>query len=136
MTVHKGVSRLDQFAGYTELEVEICTCGVLFAAPKPMLDTRRHDGRDFYCPNGHSLSYDGERSRLERELRAAKDRAARDRAARDQAEASLRATKGVVTRQRERLERVAAGVCPCCNRSFRDLRRHMQTKHPEYEGQA
>jgi hypothetical protein len=23
-------------------------------------------------------------------------------------------------------------VCPCCNRSFQNLRRHMATKHPEF----
>ena len=101
-----------------------------------MLDARRDDGRSFYCPNGHSLSYKGTRHKLERDLKTAKDRAARERALRDQAEASLRATKGVVTKQRKRLERVANGVCPCCNRSFRDLKRHMQTKHPDYEGGA
>lgn len=29
-------------------------------------------------------------------------------------------------------KRVGRGVCPCCNRSFEDLRRHMASKHPEY----
>lgn len=28
--------------------------------------------------------------------------------------------------------RVKNGVCPCCNRSFSDLRRHMESKHPDY----
>jgi hypothetical protein len=28
--------------------------------------------------------------------------------------------------------RIGNGVCPCCNRSFTNLRRHMTTKHPEY----
>lgn len=27
--------------------------------------------------------------------------------------------------------RVKNGVCPCCRRSFQNLRRHMATKHPE-----
>jgi len=134
-SVHSGTSRLSTFAGNTTLEVEICTCGVLFAAPRHMLDTRREDGELFYCPNGHSLSYDGEISRLKRDFKDAKDRAARERALRDQTEASLRATKGVVTKQRNKLERVSKGVCPCCNRSFSDLKRHMKTKHPDYNGQ-
>jgi hypothetical protein len=44
------------------------------------------------------------------------------------------ATKGHVTRKKRQLERVASGVCPCCNRSFVNLRRHMKTQHPEFEG--
>lgn len=28
--------------------------------------------------------------------------------------------------------RVSNGVCPCCNRSFADLHRHMTEKHPDY----
>jgi hypothetical protein len=134
-SIHSGASRLDQFAGQTTLEIEICTCGVLFAAPEHMLDARRKDGKSFYCPNGHSLTYDGDYQRLKKELERSKDRAARERALRDQAEASLRATRGVVTKQRKKLERVSKGVCPCCNRTFKDLRRHMETKHPDYDGQ-
>lgn len=136
--IHSGTSRLDKFAGHSTLEVEICTCGVLFAAPRYMLETRREDGESFYCPNGHSLSYDGAIVRLKRDLKDAKDRAARERALRDQTEASLRATKGVVTKQRKKLEKVVAGVCPVdgCKRHFRDVRRHIETKHPEYQGGA
>jgi hypothetical protein len=26
-------------------------------------------------------------------------------------------------------------VCPCCQRSFQNLSRHMKTKHPEYPGE-
>lgn len=29
--------------------------------------------------------------------------------------------------------RVSAGVCPCCNRTFQQLARHMKCKHPDYE---
>lgn len=38
-------------------------------------------------------------------------------------------TKGVVTRTRNR---IANGVCPCCDRSFTNLQRHMASKHPDY----
>jgi hypothetical protein len=129
----------ETFAGYTQLEAVTCAaCGVLFAAPEHMIDKRREDGKTFYCPSGHNLVYGSENERLKKELSRAKDRAASERARRDQAEASLRATKGVVTKQRKKLEKVVAGVCPVdgCKRHFRDLRRHIATKHPGYEGQA
>lgn len=36
-------------------------------------------------------------------------------------------------RSKARLKkRVQNGVCPCCTRSFTNLRRHMATKHPEH----
>ena len=41
-----------------------------------------------------------------------------------------RVLKGQVTKIKKR---IGNGVCPCCNRSFEDLRRHMNTKHPDYK---
>ncbi len=130
------VSRGDTYVGETTLEVTICTCGVLFAAPEKLIDSRREDGQTFYCPNGHALSFNGDITRLKRDLANAKDRLAYERSRADQTEASLRATKGVVTKQRKKLEKVVAGVCPVdgCKRHFKDLRRHISTKHPDYDG--
>lgn len=137
--VHTGQSRSQTFAGYSDLEVEVCAaCGVLFAAPKALLEACRFDGDSFFCPNGHSLTYNSRQKKLEAELKRAKDRLAGERARADQTEASLRATKGVVTKQRKKLEKVVAGVCPVddCHRHFKNLRLHIETKHPDYKGQA
>ena len=41
--------------------------------------------------------------------------------------------KGQVTRIKKR---VANGVCPCCNRTFKDLAAHMSTQHPDYIEQS
>lgn len=56
-------------------------------------------------------------------------RADNEAAVREHAENRLRATKGVVTRIKNR---VGKGVCPCCNRTFENLQKHMATKHPDY----
>jgi hypothetical protein len=116
-------------------------CGVRFGIPVEFEQRRRADKRGFYCPNGHSLSWnESEADRLKAKLQAAEQAAAaarkeveRERGWRLQAredarhaERRLAAQKGVTTRMRKR---VANGVCPCCNRSFTDLRRHMETKH-------
>jgi len=53
----------------------------------------------------------------------------RQRERAERTERRLSAQKGVTTRIKNR---VANGVCPCCKRSFTDLRRHMETKHPKY----
>jgi hypothetical protein len=58
-------------------------------------------------------------ARLEDEIRA-------EREWRKQAQNQARAFKGRVTRLKNR---AAAGVCPCCNRTFAQLARHMATKH-------
>ena len=43
-------------------------------------------------------------------------------------------TRAAAAKAREhRLKRrVAAGTCPCCQRTVAQLARHMQTKHPDY----
>ena len=114
-----------------------CHCGAVFGLAEHFMKARRTDGADFFCPNGHCLVYkNGPLERAKRELQ-------HERRWRDQAEAdarelrkskravqrSLAATRGVVTRTKRR---IAAGVCPCCKRSFQNLRRHMSCKHPEY----
>lgn len=126
-----------------ELEVQSCvSCGIHFAAPEHFLNKRRQSGGTFYCPNGHSLSWtETEIDRLKKQVKQKDDALARQiaytdqvRADRDHVERRLSATKGVLTRTKNR---VSKGVCPCCNRHFVNLQRHMQGQHPEYaqEGQ-
>lgn len=121
------------------LVVTTCWCGINHAVPEDLYNHQRRqhdDGRQvtaIYCPLGHTHVPSGtpavERVRVE--LERARTRAARETARRDQAEASARAYKGVATKARKR---AAAAVCPCCKRSFVQLRRHLETKHPDYTG--
>ena len=122
------------------LTVVTCWCGMRHAVP---VELRRHqqqqaeDGRmvdDAYCPLGHSYVPAGEPKikQVERERDRARNRAATRAAERDQAEASARAHKGAATKARKR---AAAAVCPVpgCGRSFKQLRRHMESQHPDYD---
>lgn len=112
-------------------------CQIRFAVPESF-DRRNHEtGDTWYCPAGHPRVYrDTDVDKLRREaedLRRQRDaaRVSRD-AARDQAETAerrRRAAKGQLTKVKNR---VANGVCPCCNRTFADLARHMETKHPGF----
>lgn len=70
---------------------------------------------------------------LQRKLEWEAAEVARQKAARDSAEASLKATKGVVTRMNRR---VAHGICPCCKRRVKQLAEHMAEKHPEFVKEA
>jgi hypothetical protein len=121
------------------LVVLTCWCGMRHAVPEELREQQlraHHDGRadvvNIYCPLGHSHVPAGtpKAQKLEESLQRERDRSARLAAARDQAEASARAYKGAATKARKR---AAAALCPCCNRSFVQLRRHMETKHPDYQ---
>jgi hypothetical protein len=118
--------------GKFTLAVHQCgSCGVVFGFDDEVDTARRRDHRGWRCPNGHSFVYNGESDleRLEREAAQARRQATATRDLLEQEQRSHSATRGHLTRQKRR---AANGVCPCCTRTFKDLARHMETKHPEY----
>ena|ERR1035438_6208226 len=111
-----------------------CNCGILFGVPDPWVKCRREDKASFYCPNGHSQSF---RESTSDKLRREKESSALAFQAQinDVSHRLLVAEKerDSELRKRRKIEkRIAAGVCPCCNRTFEDLHRHMVTKHKNY----
>jgi hypothetical protein len=112
------------------LTVVQCWCGIRHAIPVELDRQARDNGKTVYCPLGHSWVYKETRAdELERELRQAQQR---QRATRDLLDAEQRshsATRGHLTRTRKR---AAAGVCPCCQRTFQNVARHVATKHPDF----
>lgn len=118
--------------------ITCCNCGVDFAVPSELHAALLRTHRQFYCPNGHSQHFTGEpgevelKRQLERAQRERDEaRAATDRARKLAADADLsaRLTRGKLRALRKRVKH---GVCPCCQRSFVQLARHMATKHPDY----
>ena len=114
-----------------------CWCGMPHAIPKDLdaYNQRQRDNglpqQSVYCPAGHSWSYSGKSKveLLERDLAA-------ERARKDQLRQEvkvlgdrLNAEKAAKSRLKNR---VAAGVCPCCNRTFQNLARHMKGQHPDF----
>lgn len=119
-----------------------CKCEVWI--PDALHDAARHSKTiSFYCAYGHGMHFpEGENEetklRRERDLLAQRiaerdDEIKRQREMREATERQLSATRGLVTRIRNR---VGHGVCPCCNRTFADLARHMAGKHPTYAAEA
>lgn len=125
----------------TLTDTSCCVCGVVFAVPSSFLDKRREDGKDFFCPNGHTLLYTKtETQRLREELARTKaqldQRDARIVTLRDtvaQSERRINGYKGVTTRLKRRIQ---AGRCPCCSHEFKDLGRHMKNQHPGWNPDA
>lgn len=124
---------------YTEtLIVTHCWCGIALAIPETLnARMRESDKHGAYCPLGHRFVYGNTVTEQNEKLKADLERAhRRTEATRDllrQEERSHAATRGVVTKLKKR---ASAGVCPCCHRSFENLRRHMTSKHPDYAEQA
>lgn len=112
-------------------------CNIPFAIPTNLYDRVRETGAWFWCPNGHKIHYfEDENTKLRKELEEARRSAIRSEARADQnwAEAEhqrrrVAATRGVLTKTKKR---IGKGVCPCCNRHFVNVERHMENQHPEY----
>lgn len=117
-------------------EVPCSMCAITFYVPQGFDDARRRDGRALFCPNGHRLSYgETEADKLRRERDRLKQDAARlEEEARlgwDAANAQLARAKKAEAEARRVTKRATAALCPCCNRSFSQLARHMKAKHPD-----
>jgi DNA repair exonuclease SbcCD ATPase subunit len=119
------------------LTVNTCWCGMRHAIPSELYDFQQRQHRDgekqtaIYCPLGHNyiISGKGEAEQLREQLatETRRRKAARELLAAE--ERSHAATRGHLTRTKKR---VGGGVCPCCNRTFQQLARHMANKHPDY----
>lgn len=137
------MSEYVRIRGVTYGVMDCCVCGAIFAVALTPFEHARQHGGFFYCPNGHRVGWnksDTEDARIRRERDILKQQIAqRDDSLREErhhrvcAERSAAAYKGQVTKLRKRAK---AGVCPCCNRTFQNLSRHMQTQHPDFEDKA
>lgn len=99
-------------------------CDVEFGMPRYLYDARRIDRHNWFCPVGHCRHFT-EKSEVEKLREQLADAQARAIHANDQKHAAL-------AQVRRAAKRAAAGVCPCCTRSFTNMARHMKTKHPDY----
>lgn len=128
----------------TFVTIECADCAMPFAVSREWEERRREDHKRFFCPNGHSLSFNGpsdaekRAAAAEKEAKRLQNLVERERTRtefwqreQEQTKRQLTATKGQLTKTRKR---AASGVCPVdgCKRSFVDVARHVRTKHPEY----
>lgn len=121
----------------TLVAVSCGECGVPFGVPNDLHRHYTETGSRFHCLNGHRISYaETEVKKLRSQVRRLEDdkefwhgRFRDEREEHEQTARSRAAIKGVLTKTKKR---VGKGVCPCCNRHFENLQRHMDSKHPEY----
>lgn len=122
----------------TLTQINCGECGGTYALNERFRAQCAEKGKSWHCPYCQcGWGYkEGENTRLKKELELEKrrvafanDQARMERELRTAAEHRERAQKSAKTRIKNR---VANGVCPCCNRTFQDLQRHMATKHADY----
>jgi hypothetical protein len=132
----------ENFTAAVDMVIEqCCNCGITFAMTaefkKDRLERRPND-QTFYCPRGHAQHYTGESeaTKLRRERDRLKQREAyledQRREANERADHQAARARGYKGHAAKLTKRAKAGVCPCCQRSFENLRRHMEHEHPKF----
>lgn len=121
------------------ISIECCRCHMIFGVSSKFYENRKEDHKLFYCPScdtGQSFMDMSEKEKLRQEnsrllqrIALKDDEIKLQRDKKEMAQRSSIALKGVITRTKNR---IAGGVCPCCNRNFQNLARHMATKHKDY----
>lgn len=120
-------------------------CHVKFAMPDEWYDFfKKNTQRNFFCPAGHQQHFTGKSTeeQLKDKLAEAERKLTQEKCIVVNLRSSLNATYEERNRQarlkreaQKKLKKVCTrvhnGVCPCCNRTFANLARHMASKHPE-----
>lgn len=98
--------------------------------------SRGPDGIWYWCAYGHKQYLcvgESEEDKLRRERDRLQQRIAQKNDEIKSLEGRRRAAVGQVTKIKNR---VGHGVCPCCNRTFENLARHMAHQHPAFTAEA
>jgi hypothetical protein len=105
-------------------------CGITFYVPSRWRMSRRNEGGTFHCPNGHPRVYrETENERLRKQLAVREQELHWEQ---ERVKSLNKRLKTEITKHHRLKRRVAAGVCPCCHRTVRQLARHMKTQHPDF----
>lgn len=119
-------------------EVECANCITHFGVDQALIKRCRETGRTFYCPLGHgNVHRDSEVDRLKKQNQAltsqltwAEQEAERNRVRLVAVRREKASIKGQLTKTRKR---IVNGACPCCNRTFANVARHVDSKHPDFK---
>lgn len=117
-------------------------CGIPFTVPVVAWDHQIRMGGHHFCPNGHRQGWDAggeteftrlrqERDRLKQGAAQKDDEIARERNLRRMAEKDA---QRIADKAQRAAKRTLAATCPCCNRSFANLARHLKTQHQIVNG--
>jgi hypothetical protein len=130
---------------FTELTTITCSgCSGAYAISTVFMEEARRKGgfaQCWSCPYCKSERGFGEseKSKLESKIAALeRSRAYLEQSrteARQEAEHFRKSRDGIKGALVKQKKRIGKGACPCCNRFFPNLHRHMLSKHPEHATQ-
>jgi len=124
-----------------QLEDYLCCyqeCDAIVYLPAGTVEKMRRTHEWWYCYRGHRQHFSGQSKEEELKKKLADMTRFRDNGIKRlewkaeelrKEQRSKAAIKGQVTKIKKRVKN---GVCPCCNRSFKNLGGHMSSKHPTY----
>jgi len=124
---------------FTPIDCCYENCGRTFAMTSTMENHYRNNKKAFACPycKGTQGFYGkNEEERLKDKVKMLRDEVnfsnnqiSKEREKTKYAKRQTAYQKGVITKIKKRVKH---GICPCCNRTFKQLAAHMKNKHPEY----
>ena len=120
-------------------EINCGECGGTYAINERYREAKYQVGGSWNCPYcrvGWGYAGQSENAQLKKKLEQeekrrkwAEENATSARKEAEESERRRKAQKAATTRMKKRVQ---AGVCPCCNRTFKQLAAHMENKHPGY----
>lgn len=128
------------FVASTQLTtIECGRCGGIYAIGETYRDKCHDDGTSWNCPYcrvGWGYAGNSRVEQLTRKLAFQERELAHETARHKWTKSNLKDTehrrRGEKAAKTRLKNRAAAGVCPCCNRTFKQLAAHMKTKHPTW----
>lgn len=108
------------------------TCGVQFVLPNALYDHQVKKGGYHHCPNGHKQGWSIEESELARTRRERDNARQQVARAEDEAREALAKVSRIDAEMKRLKKRASAGTCPCCQRNFSNMSRHMKSEHPDF----
>lgn len=105
--------------------------------PQELYDSAKRSSKiTFYCAYGHPQIFSEGESDLDI-VRRERDQLKQQLAQRDdEISVQARLITNLKTQRKVVARRIGNGVCPCCNRTFAQLARHMAHKHPDFRTTA
>lgn len=113
--------------------IDCGSCGATFALNAKFLENARRSKGGYTCPYcrtgwGWQKS---EAEKLREQLEEKQSELTRARCETINERRLKETADSLAAESARKLARVTNGVCPCCNRTFKNLARHMATKHPK-----
>ncbi len=135
---------LDVLINTDTLKILECgVCHIKHAIPQDLHQRALTSGKNWHCPNGHVIGYNtSENDRLKKEVETLKSSLEHVKENNEWYSKRVGSLHTELTKQKHSnralkaaktkiLNRVKNGVCPCCNRTFKNLQDHFKTQHPE-----